>query len=520
MSFIIPTNARQIYSVESAMLTVVAEGSTCACVMSQKDGRVYLQKSLKDEFKNDADLRSAMRKEWEVGQSLSSPYFVKYYELVDEDGIPSLLMDFVDGSTVRELLDGDQSWFSARENLQKFFLQLLEGLKYLHQQQIVHLDLSPTNLMVTNINQDVRIIDLGFCYSPSHLSVIGGTHEYSAPELYDKTMRIDARADIYSVGRIIVEIIEAAYPQSQSEVSDIKQVALKCCRQNREERYQSADDVISAFAQSKPQSAKRKWLVWVFVAMVAVVATMCAWLQFCSGGADADGVVNMADSAVVVVQDTIAAPIVADNTANTADSAQTAIDVKVDTIVPKTNNEPDNVGTHQKIFSSPVILDPGYSLGGYVNSTDDKSSIPFTITLKNKLGINSYQVDVILPNEECVFIRQPDPNSRFLKYEQFRLPNPSLGKVGYSYNEAFKSYLIVHTLFSIDEEFVGTSGKILTIYFDGSSLPDGSYYIIMHSGLMYHIVDHQTVEHYGCGQKLIYFTIDQGKVTPGRKKSQ
>lgn len=516
MSSIIPAHANQIYAAESAMLTVVAEGSTSVCVVIQKDARLYIQKQLKPEFKDHANLRLAMRKEWEVGRSLKSPYFVKYHQLVDHDGVQSLLMDYVDGSTMTELLAGDMLWFSVRENLLKFIQQLLEGLKHLHQQQVVHLDLCPSNIMLTNINQDLRIIDLGYCYSPSHLSAIGTTQAYSAPELNDKALRIDARADIYSAGRIIIDIIDAAYPQSQKDVSDIKRIAQKCCYPNRDQRYSSADEAIKAFANSKPQQTKRKWIVWLSVVMVAVVVAMSAWLLARNGGAGGDGDKSAVDSGIVAEQALPAASAMGDTAIKVTESVKAApqVELNADTVQSKVTTEHDASFTHRRHYPFPTISDPNYSLGGYVSPTTDKSSIPFTITMKNKLAICTYQVDVILPNEECTFVRQP--GSALLKSAQYRLSKSAEGMVGYYYDENSKSYILTHSVGDVNDGFAGTSGKVLTLYFDGSSLSDGVHQIILHTGIMNHVVDSTTVDHYLSHQKEIPFMLSKGKVIPCR----
>lgn len=503
------------------MLTVIAEGSTSVCVMSRKDGHVYLKKSLKPQFKDDASMRSVIRKEFEIGQSLSSPYFVKYHEFVEEGGVPTLLMDFVDGGTVKDLLATKESWLAVKENLRKFFVQLLEGLKHLHQQQVVHLDLSPTNIMLTNINRDVRIIDLGFCYSASHLSVIGTTQNYSAPELYDKEMRIDARADIYSVGRIVLEIIDALYPDSADEVSDIQEVAQKCCQHNRSDRYRSAEDAISAITGSKLQPDKRKGMVWLFVA-VAVVAALIVW-QLARSGGGSDGVAVTADSGVVATQEPPVAPTLTDSTTTLTDSTATPTDgaavvaqppSSADTIQSSARPEAVTTKSHRRVYPFTTISDPNYSLDAYVSPTNNKSQIPLTITMKNKLDIQTYQLDVILPNEECVLVRQP--GSSFLKSEQYRLPNPDAAMLGYFYDENENSYIISQSIGSIEGGFLGTSGKVLTMYFDGSNLADGLHQVIIHTGILNHIVDPSTVEHFVSNQKKISFVISNGKVTPSR----
>ncbi len=88
--------------------------------------------------------------------------------------------------------------------------------------------------------------------------------------------------------------------------------------------------------------------------------------------------------------------------------------------------------------------------------------------------------------------------------------------MSYYYNEATNSYVVSQSIGEIEDSFTGTSGKVLTLYLDGSSLPDGTHRIIMHTAVMHHVTESSEVEHFVSDQKEIYFTISQGKVTPAR----
>lgn len=532
VSSVIPTQNEQLYSEDSAMLTVVAEGSTCFCTVAKKDDLLLLCKSLKPEFVNEIEVRNVLRKELEIGKRLSSPYFVKYHELIEENGIPSLLMDYVDGRTVRGMLESDEEWFSSRDNLLKFFTQLLEGVKHLHEQQVVHLDLTPTNIMLTNINHDVRIIDLGYCYSPSYVSVIGTTQPYSAPELYDKKIRIDSRADIYSVGRVVLEIIETAYGGTAENVRDIRKIAQKCSRNNRAERYKSAEDVIKALQETERRHGfRRKGLILSIVAVCALFGAGLVWyVNPYHTAVDKD-----AAPAVVAKADTVAKTSVAkagvDTTVRPVASVESnsGVETKIDGVSTekssqpakpkaedKRDNDPNNLPSYTTLYPFETISDPGFALNAYVGSTDDKSYVPFVIQMKNKKGINSYQVDVWMPSEECVFVRQPHPNSHILAHEaRPRTAHPDRNGVGYFYDNQKRRYIITQTTNS-EDIFKGTYGKVLTLYFDASSLEDGSYNIIFTNGLMHHTVDTSTSEHYTSERLLVPFRISGGKVV-GRR---
>lgn len=255
----------------AAANTKVAEGSTCICTITHSNSTLLLCKILKPEYADDETYHQLFRKEYEVGASLDSPYIIRYVSLNEEQGSPSLLMEYVEGATLRQVLDDSPQWFASHSNIIKLMEQILAGLSCMHEHQAVHLDLSLTNIMLTTINHDVRIIDLGYCYSPAHPSPIGVTADYGAPELSNPDAPIDARADIYSFGRIMQNVLEVAQSQGYYASKRLKMLVARCCNDDPAQRYASANEVLEAIAQLKAQGSKYKALL-----MCGVCAIVCA----------------------------------------------------------------------------------------------------------------------------------------------------------------------------------------------------------------------------------------------------
>ena len=82
------------------------------------------------------------------------------YVWLDGDNI---LMEYVDGETLAQRLTKNPDYFSNQRHKDKFVRQLLSALQYLHSHQVLHLDLKPDNILLTHIDDDVKLIDLGFC---------------------------------------------------------------------------------------------------------------------------------------------------------------------------------------------------------------------------------------------------------------------------------------------------------------------------------------------------------------------
>lgn len=149
------------------------------------DGRALMKKSVRHDCSTDAALRASLRKEYEIGRVVSqkTPFVANYISFADTPEECYVLMDYIEGDTLDKFITRNPDFFRNEENLRRFLRQLLSGIDAIHQSQAVHLDLKPDNIMMTRVNNDVRIIDLGMCYSDVWPAAIGTTQDYAAPEL-------------------------------------------------------------------------------------------------------------------------------------------------------------------------------------------------------------------------------------------------------------------------------------------------------------------------------------------------
>ena len=154
------------------------QGATCDTFRMKLYGKLHFLKRLKSEYAGDIRYQEALRKEFETGYRLEHSNLVRYLSL-DKDGI---LMEYVDGETLSQRLTKNPDYFKQRKNTEKLVRQLLSVLGYLHSHQVLHLDLKPDNILLTHINDDVKLIDLGFCYTDTFADTQGHTNAFAAPE--------------------------------------------------------------------------------------------------------------------------------------------------------------------------------------------------------------------------------------------------------------------------------------------------------------------------------------------------
>ena len=141
---------------------------------------------------------------------------------------------------------------------------MLSALQYLHNHQVLHLDLKPDNILLTHINDDVKLIDLGFCYTDTFADTQGHTNAFAAPE--QKAGRaVDVRTDIYAFGKIL-ELLP--------DHSLYNRVIARCIAENPSDRYQSVDEILHAIDH------QRRYFryVAVFVAIGAMLSIGIALL--------------------------------------------------------------------------------------------------------------------------------------------------------------------------------------------------------------------------------------------------
>ena len=234
-------------------------GGTCQCFRVRLYGRLHFLKKLKPELRTDPRYVAALRKEFETGYRLDHPHLVRFVSATDD----SILMDYVDGETLDKFIDHHPDYFKKKENADRMVMQLLDVVGYLHQNQIVHLDLKPSNILVTRIGRDVKLIDLGFSYTDSHTDTMGYTAGYAAPEQFNGSSLPDARTDIYAIGKVLQQLPCA---------KRYAKVIARCTATHPEDRYQTVQELQTAL---RPKS---KWWRIIAASCLAIAVFTIAYL--------------------------------------------------------------------------------------------------------------------------------------------------------------------------------------------------------------------------------------------------
>lgn len=220
-------------------------GSTSIAYKVCFEGRLYFMKQLRPELQQEKRYRDAFIKEFYTGRSIESPYVVKYIDLREDTHGLYILMEYVNGCTLNEKVTKEPEYFSGSENIRKFLLQLCEALKALHRENVVHLDITPSNIIIQQINNKLKLVDLGFCLSDYNDNTAGSTVKFGAPEItHGDIKEIDARTDIYAIGAIL-HFIEYKGIKDTKLPTFAKEIKKRCLQAQKEKRYQSVDEIIN-----------------------------------------------------------------------------------------------------------------------------------------------------------------------------------------------------------------------------------------------------------------------------------
>ncbi|WP_405615196.1 Stk1 family PASTA domain-containing Ser/Thr kinase [Streptomyces sp. NBC_01511] len=251
-------------------------------------GRTVAVKTLRADLARDPSFQARFRREAQSAASLNHPAIVAVYDTgedyVDGVSIPYIVMEYVDGSTLRELLHSGRRLLPERTL--EMTVGILQALEYSHRAQIVHRDIKPANVMLTRTGQ-VKVMDFGIAramgdsgMTMTQTSAVIGTAQYLSPE-QAKGEQVDARSDLYSTGCLLYELltvrppfigdspVAVAYqhvreePQAPSNFDpeitpEMDAIVLKALVKDPDYRYQSADEMradIEACLDGQPVAA-------------------------------------------------------------------------------------------------------------------------------------------------------------------------------------------------------------------------------------------------------------------------
>ena len=189
-------------------------------------GTIVAVKVLRQEYMHDPDLVRRFKNESKAISLLNHPNIVKVYDVSVNDHLQYIVMEYVDGMTLREYLNERGGKLSSRETVH-FISQILKALEHAHANGVVHRDIKPQNIMLLD-NGQLRMMDFGIARisradNPLLAGKAMGSVHYISPE-QAKGDETDCTSDIYSVGVMMYEMLSGHLP---FDADDVVEVAIK-----------------------------------------------------------------------------------------------------------------------------------------------------------------------------------------------------------------------------------------------------------------------------------------------------
>jgi serine/threonine protein kinase len=242
------------------IIEFIGAGGMAAVYKARQEGldRVVALKILPEEFGHDVKFALRFTREARTLAKLSHPNIVSVYEFGNVEETYYFLMEYVDGSNLREIVKARQL---TPEHALTIVPHLCDALQYAHDKGVVHRDIKPDNILMA-VDGSVKIADFGLSRilgNESQEDPLTGTHKvmgtprYMAPEQLEGSHGVDHRADIYSLGVVFYEMLTGELPigrfapPSEKVEIDVRldEVVLRTLEKEPQRRYQHASQIKS-----------------------------------------------------------------------------------------------------------------------------------------------------------------------------------------------------------------------------------------------------------------------------------
>ena len=250
-------------------------------------GKWIVLKVAREDEGNTMRNRLLLQREYDIMHAIDCIYVVNTWEIADIPGLGrAIVMEYVQGRTLDKFVQEKPS-LSVRKRVAD---ELMEALNTLHAHQIVHGDLKPDNILITDVGNHARLIDFGFADADAYIAKDLGTTTAVADTAHVPSEELTPSRDIYALGKLL----QMLFPHSA------RMIARKCCLP-LSRRYRSVSRVHTALHRYWTW----QWLLPVIFIVCIVMTLLVSLVPAFKGTADVQPSINADTTRQEVHRDTV-----------------------------------------------------------------------------------------------------------------------------------------------------------------------------------------------------------------------
>ena len=187
-------------------------------IVDEHDQQKKALKILKPDLARYDLIRQRFSREAKIQSTLHHPNITKVYQLIEVQGLPAIIMEFLEGWNLADWIDAGNQM--SPEMVRSFSIQIASALELAHQAGAVHRDLKPENIFLLSTRDQTllpKMLDFGVAkiFDAAPLTVTNafvGTYRYASPEQIIRATEVDFRSDLYSLGVLMWELLAHKQP--------------------------------------------------------------------------------------------------------------------------------------------------------------------------------------------------------------------------------------------------------------------------------------------------------------------
>ena len=247
---------------------IILTATTKTSITIKNGKRLIIKRPLKGLIHLDA-YKEAFKKEFEIGKRLKHPNILAYEEYgKEENEEPYIRMASINCVPFDYYLKENPSFIAQTKEINRIIDELLDAVSYMHREGVCHLDLKPSNLLITRSSKSILIINPASTYLNCKPSIIIDNEEFTSPEMREEKGIPDAKSDIYSIGKIINDIFtNSAIPLKY------RKLIKKATQTDPAKRYRSVEEMKATIKKTATwvDIGKRAMYMTAFLVFFAII---------------------------------------------------------------------------------------------------------------------------------------------------------------------------------------------------------------------------------------------------------